>query len=171
MATWRRKEKRVDKNLPMAATDSIASKILLDIRNYGWHRMGVSGPEGRPSWVYSIGFHRTYQHPEIVVFGFDRPLLMGIMGTIGELVGAGATLAAETESADILEDFNCAFRTVDKRWYPVFFGRAIDFYAGDDFPVLQRVYPGGRGLYPWQQGFDEALRDWQPRLATDTEAE
>ncbi len=145
--------------------DQLGKKIRADVDRYGWNRMGVFGPEGRPSWVYSIGFHRTYRHPEIVVFGFDQTLLMGIMGTIGSLVSSGTTFEAGTESAEILERYNCAFRSVDEQWYPLFFGRAIDYYAGSNFPILQCLYPDQHGLYPWQHGFDEKLRDWQPRLA------
>jgi Domain of unknown function (DUF4262) len=61
----------VDNRLPMAADDSVGSKILLDIKDHGWHRMGVYGEEDRPSWVYTIGLNHTYGHPEIVVFGFE----------------------------------------------------------------------------------------------------
>jgi hypothetical protein len=155
----------MDNRLPMAADDSVGSKILLDIKHHGWHRMGVYGEEDRPSWVYTIGLHHTYGHPEIVVFGFDLQLLMGIAGTIGNLVKEGRRFEAGTESPDIIERFNCSFVPVDRRWYERFFGRGIDYYGGESFPVLQCVYPDARGLYPWQAGFDEELREWQPRLA------
>ncbi|MFL5577733.1 MAG: DUF4262 domain-containing protein [Gemmatimonadaceae bacterium] len=50
-----------------------------------------------------------------------------------------------------------------------FVGFARWFYGGDDFPVLQVVYPDRTGRYPWEDGVAEGFRAVQPVLADGPE--
>jgi hypothetical protein len=53
---------------------------------------------------------------------------------------------------------------VDNIHYKAYLGYAHWFYEGDDFPVLQCIYPTVKGIYPWQDEWPERLKKVQPIL-------
>ena len=54
---------------------------------------------------------------------------------------------------------------VAKAYYAEHFGWNRWFYAGDDFPCLQLIWPDRNGVFPWEKGFDETFREDQPDLS------
>ena len=83
---------------------------------------------------------------------------------IQRLVREGRVFQADSESNDVLKGYACAFRTVDKTHYHEYLGYARWFYGGDDFPVLQLVWPDKNGRFPWDADFADSLRWSQPVL-------
>ena len=53
---------------------------------------------------------------------------------------------------------------VAKRHYANHLGWSRWFYAGDDFPCQQIVWPDRAGLFPWEAGFDPTFANKQPDL-------
>ena len=58
------------------------------------------------------------------------------------------------------------FVRVDQALYGEHFGRAIDYYGGSGFPVLQMVWPDRHNVFPWEPNCDAGIRELQPVLAT-----
>ena len=70
-------------------------------------------------------------------------------------------------TGDILEGYDCAFRAVAKKQYKEYLGFARWYYKGNDFPVLQCVWPDKQHRFPWDDGFEERFRSRQPLLIED----
>jgi hypothetical protein len=64
----------------------------------------------------------------------------------------------------LLSNVECDFRTIEKRWIRQTMGYAVWYNGGDDFSVLQCVYPDLNNLLPWDDGFDASWRSRQPLL-------
>src|SRR5688572_28013471 len=112
-------------------------KLLADVERHGWHVVGVEEDEEGPSFAYSIGLYYSFKHPELIVFGLPVRVMHQIINAVGEQVRSGERFGHLDESGDVLDGYNVAFRTVERRHYPDHFGYARWFYRGDRFPVLQ----------------------------------
>jgi hypothetical protein len=147
-------------------SDDRDRKLLADVEQYGWHVIGIEEDAEGPSFAYSIGLYRTLKHPEIILFGLPVKVMHQIINAIGEEVRSGQRFEHLDESADFLEGYNVAFRTVERRYFPDYLGYARWFYRSDDFPVLQCVWPDSRHQYPWQPGYSVTCGR-QPVLSED----
>src|SRR5260370_39470510 len=73
--------------------DESEAKLLADVKDPGWHVIGVTGDDEGPGFAYTVGLHHSYRHPEIIVFGLDVPILWRIVNAIGEKVKQGERTA------------------------------------------------------------------------------
>lgn len=147
--------------------DDYDRKLLADIQNYGWHLVAIQEEEDQPDYVFSVGLYHTLGEPEICIFGLSDTRVMGqIINGIGKLMREGQRFEDWHASDEILEGYPCIFRSVGKSLYPQYLGYARWFYEGDDFPVLQCVWPDTHGYFPWQREFDSQFLPDQPILAT-----
>jgi Domain of unknown function (DUF4262) len=138
--------------------------VVKNIEQYGWHVTLIRGEERSPGWAFSIGFYRSYGHPEVVVFGLPVELMRKVINAIGADVSAGKVFRSESAYSQILEGVSCIFQTVEKVWYQPFLGYARWFYQGDEFPVLQCIWPDKEQNFPGNAKFRS---DWfwaQPLL-------
>jgi hypothetical protein len=117
--------------------DTIERKLREDVEEYGWH---VNAGERAP-FSYSIGIYHRLGHPEIAILGLPPDTAQQLINEVGEQVRQGKRFANGAVSPDFLQKYDCTFRELPRRVYEDYFGRAIDFYAGREFPVLQLVYP------------------------------
>jgi len=144
--------------------DDSDRKLLSDIERVGWHVVMIQEYDSIPGWAFSVGLFKTFNHPEIVVFGLPLELSGQVINGIGTDIQRGITFNPSQEYRDILEDVLCTFRPVTQRWYPPFLGYAEWYYRGDDFPVLQCIWPDKQQHYPWQPEFNKAWLRAQPLL-------
>ena len=117
--------------------DDSEAKLLTDVKDPGWHVIGVTEDDEGPGFAYTIGLHHSYRHPEIIVFGLDVPILWRIVNVIGEEVKKGEKFENNQEGEDILKGYLVFFRRVQKGHYREYLGYARWFYQGNAFPVLQ----------------------------------
>jgi hypothetical protein len=139
-------------------------KIVADVKEYGWHVLNVFGPEG-PKFSYTIGLYLSFGHPELLVAGLPPEKAMPIVNLIGERVAKGEAFASGTVSTEILRNLPVSFRAVDPAHYPEWIGLGLWFYRSlrpGELPLLQIVWPDREGRFPWDEGFDESLRAFQP---------
>ena len=140
-------------------------KIQNDIKKHGCFCMCVFGDEHRPPWTYSIGISITVPGAaEIMVYGLDPENAAGIINIILEQMKEGRAFEAGKEYDGILQDLSVYFGRVEKQHYDDHFGQAINYHRGFDFAVWQLVWPDTAGRFPWQDGFEERLREAQPLL-------
>jgi hypothetical protein len=128
------------------------AKVLNDIREFGWHVMGVSPRSGHEgdTFAYFIGLLHTYGHPEILVIGLPTRSCMNIVNAVGEEIKNGARYDTQETYGGILNDpLRVVFRRLAPRLYREYVGFAIWFYETLDFPVFQCVWPDKAGLLPW----------------------
>lgn len=150
--------------------DKGEEKLISDIKEFGWHVLliadSVDTPdeERKPSFAYSVGLYQTFKHPEIIVFGLDLELMHHMINGIGDEIKNGHYFRDGQAYANILEGFDCHFIEIAKSQYSEYLLYAMWLYEGDDFPVLQCVWPTTSGQFPWDKGYPEDLVEWQPLL-------
>lgn len=148
-------------------TDDHDKKLLGEVKEYGWHVIGVEEGEEGPGFSYTIGLFYTFDHPEIIVFGLDVRLMHQIVNGIGEQIKKGARFEHLNEAGDVLEGYNVIFQEVQREHYREYLGFARWFYQGDDFPVLQCVWPDKAGRYPWHPAAHKNFVTKQRVLSVD----
>jgi hypothetical protein len=144
--------------------DEYEEKLTHDVREFGWHVIGIPDDDVGPGFVYSIGLTETFGHPEIGIFGLPTETQHAIVNTIGDLIRDGNTFADLDESGEVLNDFNVFFRQVEKKQYAEYFGYALWFYQGENFEVLQCFWPDAQQRYPWNPEASESFARRQPLL-------
>ena len=145
--------------------DRLERKLRTDVEEYGWHVLNVFSEDGGPAFSYSIGLFHTLDHPEIFIIGLPSRIAHPLINSVGEVIRAGRKLEAGEVNSDLLAGHDCTFREVPRHAFEEYFGRAIDFYEGKNFQVLQLVYPDDEGRWPWAEGVEEDFRLRQPVLA------
>lgn len=144
--------------------DDSDRKLLHDVNEHGWHLVAIDDEEEGPAYVFSVGIFHTLGHPEICIFGLSSTRTMGqIINSIGDLIKSGQSFDDWEASDEVLDGYSCLFRKVDPKFYREYLGYARWFYEGDEFPMLQCVWPDGDHNYPWDADFSAQT---QPVLAT-----
>ncbi len=138
--------------------------LISDVERHGWHVIKVPELENSPGWVFSIGLHHSFGHPEVVVFGLPDEMAHQMINSLGDDIREGAKFEPDTLVTGVLEDYSCSIKTVDPYWYPPFLGYATWFYQGLDFPVVQCLWPDREGNLPNEAAFDTNLIPFQPLL-------
>jgi hypothetical protein len=139
-------------------------KLIADIHKFGWHVLNVTDDNRGPRFSYSVGLFKTFGHPEIVIVGLKHELAHVLINNIGFDIKNGMKYQSGQFYADILDDFQCLMIEVNKKYYREHVGYALWYYKGDNFPLLQCIYPTVNGIYPWEKEWPEDIRDLQPIL-------
>lgn len=148
-----------------SASDKAEQKALDDIRKYGIHVISVSEDDVGPGFLYSVGLFESYAHPEIIIVGLKQSLSHTLLNNMAHDIRNGRSFAGGEFHEDVLDEFLCYFGEVPRTYYPEYVGWANWFYEGDDFPLLQCVYPTVSGKFPWEADFPEDAR-WNCQLLT-----
>jgi hypothetical protein len=145
--------------------DDAEQRVIDDIERVGWHLVGIEDDAEGPGFAYSIGLYHSFGQPEIILFGLgDTATMFQIVNDIGEQMRQGGNFEDWYENDELLENYRCLFRHVEREQYREYLGYATWFYEGPEFPALQCVWPDRSGNYPWESGFSATLHDRQPIL-------
>ena len=138
------------------------AKVISDIQEHGWHVVKVFSKSGGQDFAYSIGLYESFRHPEILVVGLGLDTMHQIINNIGADVKTGKTFQSGSQYADILDNYDCAFREVLKNYYASLFGWGMSHYKGTEFPAVQCVWPNRDHQFPWDADSDSSFREAQP---------
>ena len=150
----------------------IEQGMVDNIERHGCSIMSVFDPDGvEPEFSYSIGFERTLDQPEVIVFSLPKALRASMINEIRrQVVESEFKLADEAKIFGLLEGFHCIAREIlDPAAIAEHFGSAIwynsRFGSGEIDRAFQIVWPGAhQGLFPWQEGCMQDVIDDQPAL-------
>lgn len=145
--------------------DEIERQVIDDIAQYGWHVIQVAEDDEGPAFAFSIGFYRSFGHPEVIITGLPIDVMHVILNAIGDSLRAGMRFEADGTYDTLLEGYDCTFRPVPKEQYREFLGTAMWYYKGTDFPCLQCFWPDRAGRWPWDPEASERFRAAQPLVA------
>jgi hypothetical protein len=98
-------------------TDDHERRVVDDVRQYGWHVIGIAEDEEGPAFAYSIGLTHSFGHPEVIMFGLPVETMFQAVNVIGEEVRAGRGFEHRDESDGILDGYSVFFRTVARDQY------------------------------------------------------
>lgn len=139
------------------------------IADHGYHLTYVFGDATDMPFCYSAGLWRTWNHPELIVFGLNGDDSTAVLTALAAEIRDGRTF--EDGQIDD-ETFNrrIAFVAVTDNGYekaeiPI----TVMYYEGWAFRMLQVVTPDDEGLFPWEPGCDPAVTAGQPLLGARPE--
>ena len=117
----------------------------------------------QPGYSYTVNFPDHVGFPDVAVFGLTPVATRGLIGLVGETLSGGTEIPVGAEIVGLLDnELRCCFAPVDLgEWAPLF-ATAQAWYRGDDFEMVQLVYPDRNGFLPYEAGFDQRLRYAQP---------
>ncbi len=139
-------------------------KIIEDVKTIGWSVIMIEATEYLPSFAYTIGLWKNYAHPEIIIFGLTVKTLHAVLNTAGEEIKNGTRYTTETPYSDFFKEGNSQLISVEQRNIKDYFGYAIWFNKGLEFPILQLVWTDRNNKFPWQDGYEKELVYRQPLL-------
>ncbi|MCY7412782.1 MAG: DUF4262 domain-containing protein [Salinibacterium sp.] len=134
----------------------------------GWAAVQVHETDQQPNYAYSVGLWKTFQHPEVIVFGLLPDVGHRLINVIGEGVREGTRFPSSGTSSEVLEGRDCAFREVSPGAIPAYMGEAQKYY-GTVFPAIHCIWPDRDGRLPWQPGTSIEYRRQQPMLSDGPE--
>ncbi len=138
--------------------------IKQKIKEFGWSVQYFEAEEEKPTFAYTIGLWETFKHPEIIVFGLSTNHLVTILNEAGSYIKEGKVLKVGKVYDEYLEGFGSIFRKVKKSRMPEYFGYGLWYYSGENFEAIQFFWPDSDGNFPWQEGFEESVKELQPQL-------
>lgn len=157
--------------MPSDHLSEYEQKLLKNIEMYGWQCTNVFDPDGvEPDFSYSIGFAGSLGSPEFIIFGLNRKLMHSMLGSLYDHIKAGATVEQDKRWSDLLEGFECVSKKATAHDLYDNYVRSAKWlwnYQGNKGApeVYQIVWPGAvDGLFPWDEGCNDTVRDLQPQL-------
>lgn len=141
-----------------------------NIQQHRWLVFNILGDdEALPPFSYTVGLFATFGHPEVVLSGLDHDLAHAILNDIGEDAAQGIRRQDGVIYDDVLGGSPCLFKPVLPEHYEGYFGRALVFYQGADFPVLQCIWPDAQLRFPGQEDYAYTAANqellYQPKAA------
>ncbi len=142
----------------------IDQEVQENIDKFGLNVRHVLAENDSPPFSYSIGLVKSYNHPEIIIVGLKHQLAQILINNMAADIKKGKVFVPFKYEANILDDFNCYIIEVEKSNYDGYVGGAQRYYNGDEFALLQCIYPTVKGIYPWEDEWPESIKNLQPIL-------
>jgi Domain of unknown function (DUF4262) len=140
-------------------------RVAADVEKYGCHVISVFDPdEKNPSFSYSIGIQATSGMPEAIVIGLSPKLGHSMINTYNKQVRDGVRFERATLYPGFLEDFSIYIEPAKPALLGEYTLGCTRFYKGDDYSVVQLIYPSTAGVWPWQKAASEWFKANQPLL-------
>jgi len=147
--------------------------VLESIGDHGWYAVHRFDPElASPNYTYTVGFTKTLNAPEFIGFGLHRDVMHDMLAGVFSQIKAGRKIADRQVWKGLHEDFDCIGRKAN---HPDIFSKyavMADWFwkrgGNEGHPALiQLVWPGLLdGLYPWDEGCRDTVREAQTPLWT-----
>jgi hypothetical protein len=139
-------------------------KIIEDVKTVGWSVVIIEATDYLPSFAYTIGLWKNYQHPEIIAFGLTLKTLHLTLNIAGDNIKAGGRYETGKVYPDFFTNSDCQLVSVDQRNIRDYFGYAIWFNDGIEFPALQLIWTDRNNRFPWDEDYGEEFEYRQPLL-------
>ena len=131
--------------------EEILKKAESDITQYGWSFMYVDADQvqGMESFSYTVGFEKTYSHPEIITFGLPAESAHGILSAAAAAVKDGEAMPLHVPVENIIGgDLKVIFKPFDHERYADYLSVAIAAYGTSNFRTQIMMWPDKEGNYP-----------------------
>jgi len=120
-----------------------------------------------PGYCYTIGLPELAGFPEIVVFGLTPVAASGMIAMVIDLLVGGTEIPVGVEIAGLYDSgLRAAFAEVDLGQWSALFATGTSWRRGDQFDLVQLIWPDRNGFLPYESGFDTRLRYAQPVIGT-----
>jgi hypothetical protein len=76
--------------------EALAAPLRGEIARLGWTITGMTAEGSRPSWMHTVGLLVKYDHPELILVGFDEDASEILLALLAVQVAGGEVLTHET---------------------------------------------------------------------------
>lgn len=139
-------------------------KFLENIQEYGLTVILIQATDYLPSFGYTIGLWKNYNHPEIICFGLKLETLHIVLNDVADLVKSGEIIQLNTNYFEIFESSKAEFISVDGKYFDDYFGTAINIYGHENFKAIQLIWTDRNNKFPWEFDFEKDFIYKQPLL-------
>ena len=139
-------------------------RIIEDVNTVGWSVIMIEATDYLPSFAYTIGLWKNYQHPEVISFGLTVKTLHLILNIAGENIKNGTKYHTNTVYSDFFTNGNAQLLEVEPRNIRDYFGYTIWFNDGTAFPAMQLIWADRGNKFPWESGYQKEFIYLQPLL-------
>ena len=122
------------------------------VEEYGWFVAKFEATKYLPSFVYTIGLWKTFQHPELIIFGLQLQTMHEILNIGGELVREHKIPKIGEITDNFFESSKAVIIPVDESSMKDYFGYGIEYYQGD-FLAHQIIWTDRNNKFPWDKDF------------------
>jgi hypothetical protein len=123
--------------------NEVDERTVRHIEEYGCSIVSVMRSGYGLGWSYTIGAYDTSRKPEIITVGLSDKTAHFALNEAAKLSRAGVDLT-HGRHRNLVGKVDCEFRPVDQKWVKHLMNWAVWYYGGEEFPVLQAVYPTAR---------------------------
>jgi len=131
-------------------------RTISHVEEFGCTVVNVKRTDYGFGWAYTLGVFDTSSRPEIIAVGLLPETAHFALNEAAKLLRAGVDLT-KGRHRNLIGQVECEFRPVDPKWVGHLMGWALWYYGGDDFPVIQAVYPDLQNRFPEDEGFDKSF--------------
>jgi len=131
-------------------------RTISHVEEFGCSVVNVTRTQYGLGWSYTVGVFDTCGKPEIITVGLLPETAHFALNGAAKMLRVGVDLTTGRHP-NLTGQVDCEFRPVDRKWVEHLMGWALWYYDGDDFPVVQIVYPDLRNRFPEDEGFDKSF--------------
>jgi len=142
----------------------IQGQIDSVVGEHGWAVVGGELGDDDPIFASSVGFTESFDHPEIIIIGFEPAVMGALINNVGKLVSRGARLADGCEADRIISGGRVAFREIRQEVHEPHTLLLRKRYGRGRYKVLQMFLPDDAGRFPWDEGCDPDMSEFQNGL-------
>ena len=143
----------------------IKESIKLNVKKYGCHISLIKSDGYNPSFGYTVGLVKEYNHPEVIVLGFDIDSAHSILSIVLNEIKNGVHFKTGTLYDGFLEEYKVQFVKMKKAHYPDYLGYAGWYNDNSwNFDTIQLIWPDKNSNFPYDESFSKSLKYIQPLL-------
>jgi|SRR5450631_20715 hypothetical protein len=116
-------------------SDDLERQVIHYINKFGWHAVNVIEDDTHPPWTYTIGFHDTWNHPELIIIGRSRATAHHILETIANGLDHDRRLDLNATTDTLVAGTPCFLVEVADRYYSDYVGFAKWYYRRRAIPA------------------------------------
>ena len=139
-------------------------RTISHVEEFGCSVVNVERTAHGLGWSYTLGVFDTSGRLELITVGLLAETAHSALNEAAKLLREGVDLT-KGRHGNLIGQVDCEFRPVDPKWVKHLMGWALWYYDGNDFPVIQAVYPDLQNRFPEDEGFDKTFQ--QPLLQAD----
>lgn len=139
-------------------------KIAKEIEQYGWTVIALDATDYLPSFAYTLGLWKNYQHPEIIAFGLPVTMLHTVLNEAGNMIQSGQKLELQKQYSEFFENGQACFIPVHDDNFSDYFNYAIELNGTKVFPACELIWTDRNLKFPCEEGFEVEFKFKQPLL-------
>lgn len=139
--------------------DSLAEKIS----KHGWTAVSVHGSDTTPPFTYSIGFHDTFNAPEVVILGVSPQMAHSIVSGVAHQLKHRLVSIPGTTSrlGKVIQDFDVEIRPIPEESVSDIARLAVGFAFPRRIQLVQIILPDQNGRLPGEPGCNPDYEHFQ----------